>query len=64
MTSDAALVFSNYPNNIPTIGLHQYRYTIGQDLAGIFCITVLRVYVKNVLVPYTYLRVLQHMVTV
>ena len=62
MTSDAALVFSSCPDNTTMVGLRQYRCTIGWDPAGVFCIAVHHVYVENALAPYSYPRVLQHIV--
>ena len=62
MTSDAALVFSSDPDNTPTIGLRQYHCTIGQDPVRVFWVAVHRMYVENALAPYSYPRVLQHIV--
>ena len=54
MTSDATLVFSSYPDNTPTIGLHWFWGTQGLDLIGLFYITTLLHIVESTLAPYSY----------
>ena len=56
MTSDATLVFSSCPDNTPTLGLHRFGETKGQDLIGVFYIAALQRIIESTLAPYSYPR--------